>query len=348
MKADEYIELHASSAFSFLAGASAPEDLIECAFSLDMPSIALADRNGLYGVGRFHHATKDNQIKAHIGAEIAVSSFGQRLTPADWLPQQGEDEPARITLLCASQAGYQNLCQLITRFKMRESGKAEGAATLEDLEEFSAGLICLTGGDEGPLAAALARQGQAEAESILDRLAAIYGQSQVYVELQRHQEREEECRNQALLRAASSLRLPVVATNGVRYARPKDREVLDVLTAIRHHTTLDRAGRLLTRNAGRHLRTAQEMTALFRDLPEAIANTRIVSSRLEFTLDNLGYQFPKYPVPDGETMDSFLEKRVEEGIRKRYSVSGKRKLMEKARKQAQSELALERRRGRPR
>ncbi len=340
MKADEYIELHASSAFSFLAGASAPEDLIECAFSLDMPSIALADRNGLYGVGRFHHATKDNQIKAHIGAEIAVSSFGQRLTPADWLPQQGEDEPARITLLCASQAGYQNLCQLITRFKMRESGKAEGAATLEDLEEFSAGLICLTGGDEGPLAAALARQGQAEAESILDRLAAIYGQSQVYVELQRHQEREEECRNQALLRAASSLRLPVVATNGVRYARPKDREVLDVLTAIRHHTTLDRAGRLLTRNAGRHLRTAQEMTALFRDLPEAIANTRIVSSRLEFTLDNLGYQFPKYPVPDGETMDSFLEKRVEEGIRKRYSVSGKRKLMEKARKQAQSELAL--------
>ncbi|MGA3032354.1 MAG: error-prone DNA polymerase [Terracidiphilus sp.] len=339
-RANEYIELHATSAFSFLAGGSLPERLMERAKELEMPAMAIADRNGVYGAARFHTAAQGCGTKAHIGAEIAVSSFGNRLTPPGWLPHQFPDEPARVVLLCASQAGYQNLCQLITRFKMREKTKAEGAATVEDLEEFAGGLICLTGGDEGPLAAALARGGEGEARKIADRLAAIYGRGNLYVELQRHQEREEECRNQAVLRMAASLGLPVVATNGVRYAEETDRELLDVFTSIRNHTTLDKAGRLLTANAARHLRAAREMAELFRDIPEAIANTRIVSERLEFTLANLGYEFPHYPMPEGETMDSFLAKRVEEGVRKRYGSPAKRHLLDKARTQVKRELDL--------
>src|SRR5581483_6505304 len=336
----EYIELHASSAFSFLDGASQPDALIERALKLNMPAMALADRNGLYGVARFHTSAVRNNMKAHIGAEIAVSSFGDRLTPPAWLPHQCPQEPPRIVLLCASQAGYQNLSQLITRFKMRETTKTEGAATLEDLEEFSSGLICLTGGEEGPLATALAHGGECEARKIADRLASIYGHGNLYLELQRHQQREEECRNQSLLSMAASLGLPVIATNGVRYAQEKDRELLDVFICIRHHTTLDRAGRLLTANSARHLRTAREMVQLFQDIPEAIANTRIVSERLEFTLDNLGYEFPHYPVPEGETMDSFLEKRVEEGVRKRYGAQEKHKFLDQARAQVKRELAL--------
>jgi error-prone DNA polymerase len=337
---EQYIELHAASAFSFLGGASQPEELIERAAELDMPALALADRNGIYGAARFHTTSTRVGIKAHIGAEIAVSSFGNRLTPSAWLPHQCPDEPPRIVLLCTSQTGYQNLCQLITRFKMRETTKAEGAATLEDLEEFSPGLICLTGGDEGPLASSLARDGQQEAGKLLDRLAGIYGHHNLYVELQRHQLRDEECRNQALLGLASSRRLPIVAANGVRYANPNDREVLDLFTSIRHGTTLDLAGHLLCANSARYLRAPGEMRALFRDLPDAIANTRIVSERLEFTLNNLGYEFPHYPVPEGETMDSFLEKRVEEGVRKRYGTPAKRHLLDKARAQVRHELAL--------
>jgi len=333
-----YVELHAASAFSFLAAASQPETLIEHAAELGMPAMALADRNGVYGVARFHTAAQKCNVKAHIGAEIAVSSFGKRLTPAAWLPHQYPDEPPRLLLLCASQTGYRNLCQLITRFKMREATKTEGAATLDDLEEFSAGLICLTGGDEGPLATALAQGGQAHA--VVDRLAAIYGHGNLYLELQRHRQRDEEARNQALLSLAASYRLPVIATNGVRYATENDREVLDVLTSIRHHTPLDQAGRLLALNASRTLRPAREMAALFRDIPEAIANTRIVSSRLEFTLNNLGYEFPHYPVPEGETMDSFLMKRVDEGVRKRYGSTEKRPLLDKARAQVDHELKL--------
>jgi error-prone DNA polymerase len=305
-----------------------------------MPALALTDRNGLYGAARFHTAAKGSKIKAHIGAEIAVSSLGYKLQPPEWLPHQHPAEPPRLTLLCTSQTGYQNLCQLITRFKMRESNKTEGAATLEDIEEFATGLICLTGGDEGPLAAALAQEGQDGARKLTDRLSSIFGHGNFFLELQRHQQREEECRNQALLSVASGLHLPVIATNGVRYSTEKDREILDVFTSIRHHTTLDEAGRLLTANAARHLRTAREMAALFRDIPEALANTRIVSDRLQFKLNDLGYEFPHYPVPDNETMDSFLEKRVDEGVRNRYGSPDKRHLFERARAQVRHELAL--------
>lgn len=336
----EYIELHANSAFSFLAAASQPEALIARAAALNMPAIALADRNGVYGAARFHTAAKKHGVRAHIGAEIAVSSLGSRLTPTAWLPHQYPDEPPRLTLLCTSQVGYQNLCQLITRFKMREATKAEGAARLGDLEEFSSGLICMTGGEGGPLAAALVHGGEREAYKMTERLISIYGQSNLYLELQRHQRREEENRNQALLSLASRMRLPVIATNGVRYATEQDREILDLFTAIRHHVALEKAGRLLAVNSARHLRTAQEMARIFHDIPEAIANTRIVSDRLQFTLDNLGYEFPHYPVPDGDTMDSFLAKRVEEGVRRRYGSASKQHLLEKARAQVRHELAL--------
>jgi len=332
--------LHTASAFSFLAGASQPETLIERAAQLEMPAIALGDRNGLYGVARFHTMAKKCGVKAHFGAEIAVSSFGRLQTPSKWLPNQCPVEAPRLLLLCASQTGYRNLCQLITRMKMREATKAEGAATLDDLEEFSAGLICLTGGDEGPLAVALAQEGNDGARKMIERLASIYGRGSVYIELQRNKQRDEECRNQSLLSIASTLRLPVVATNGVRYAADKDREILDVLTTIRNHTSLDKAGRLLGFNSSRFLHPGKEMAALFQDIPEAIANTRIVSDRLDFTLDNLGYEFPHYPVPGSDTMDSFLKKRVGEGVMKRYGSAAKQNLLAKARAQVEHELTL--------
>jgi error-prone DNA polymerase len=126
---ESYVELHAASAFSFLEGASQPEGLIEQAMELEAPAMALLDRNGVYGSARFHTSGRRNGIRAHIGAEIAVSGCGARLAPPAWLPHQYGAEPPRLPLLCESRAGYQNLCQLITHFKMRETTKCEGAAT---------------------------------------------------------------------------------------------------------------------------------------------------------------------------------------------------------------------------
>lgn len=337
---ERYIELHAASAFSFLQAAAQPESLIERAVELEMPAMALLDHNGVYGSARFHTSAKLNDIRAHIGAEISVPSFGPRLTPPAWLPHQHIAEPARLPLLCESREGYQNLCQLITQFKMRESTKASGAATFDDLQQFASGLICMTGGDEGPLAAALARGGEQAGRQAVEQLTRIFGRNNVYIELQRHQEREEEGRNQAAMRIARSLKLPIIATNGVRYASAYDREIQDLFTAIRHHTELDHAGRLLAVNSQHHLRTAREMTALFRDVPEAIENTMSLSSRLKFELNDLGYQFPQYPVPDGETMDSFLRKRVAEGVQRRYGPKNNLALLERARKQVDHELKL--------
>jgi error-prone DNA polymerase len=262
----------------------------------------------------------------------------------------GGENVSRLPLLVSSRTGYQNLSQLLTRMKLRNK-KEEGAVFEHELAQHAQGLICLTGGDEGPLAAALARGGYDEALRTVDRLTHLFGHENVYVELQRHFHRDEEARNRAALDIARALHLPILATNGVCYATPKDRELCDVFTAIRHHRTLMTAGRLLNRNSERHLKTAEEMSALFADLPEAIANTAELSARLKFTLKDLGYEFPRYPVPDGETMNSFLRQRTDEGARWRYGISlsgtpvplsgfHNKDIQQRARRQLERELAL--------
>lgn len=336
----EYIELHARSAFSFLEGASMPEFLMQRAAEMEMPAMALLDRNGVYGAPRFHMEGQRQGVRAHIGAEVAVSDLGERLRPASYLPHKHPIEPVRLPLLAESRIGYQNLCRLITRFKLRESTKAEGAALTSDFEEFGEGLVCLTGGTEGPLAAALANGGYVAAKECAERLVNLFGQKNVYVEIQRHFDREEEHRNRAAIRIARSLNLPLLATGGVNYATQHEREILDLFTCIRHGTTLDTAGRLLTINAERHLRSAREIRQLFYDYPDAIAHTHELSTRLQFELTGLGYEFPAYPISDGQTMDSFLRKRVEEGIRNRYLPKNNPTLYAKAVKQAERELKL--------
>jgi error-prone DNA polymerase len=311
-----YIELHARSAFSFLEGASVPEELASMCAERGMGAMALLDRDGVYGSPRFHLATKKIPIQAHIGAEVSSAS--------GW----------RYPVLVESRTGYQNLCRLLTRMKLRAK-KGAGHALPEEVSESSAGLICLTGGDEGPLAYALAQGGIERATRSVEKLCDQFGRYNVYVELQRHFCREEEARNLAALAIARKLQLPLLATNGVCYAQPPQREILDVFTCIRHHRTLSTAGHLLSRNSERHLKSPAEMTHLFSDLPEAIVNTQVLSSRLKFTLKDLGYQFPRYPVPAGESQMHFLRERTREGMLWRYGKDN-----ERARCQIERELAM--------
>ncbi|HEY6373281.1 MAG TPA: PHP domain-containing protein, partial [Candidatus Sulfotelmatobacter sp.] len=357
-----YVELHARSAFSFLEGASLPEELAAVCSQLKLPAMALLDTDGVYGAPRFHLAAKKMEIKAHMGAEVTCSSLHPVILSGasaarsaalaeskDPYSQQspknvGIPLPARndksfcLPLLVASRAGYQNLCRLITKMKLRAK-KGEGAVCAQELEEHAQGLICLTGGAEGPLAAALQHGGIDEAHRQVDQLVGIFGPKNVYVELQRHFQREEESRNRAAIDIARSLHLPLLATNGVGYATPKARELCDAFTAIRHHRTLSTAGRLLSRNSERFLKSAQEMHRLFADLPEAISNTLELSLRLEFTLNDLGYEFPRYPVPEDETMNSFLRERAWEGFRQRYGRAAP-DMQTRARRQIERELNL--------
>jgi error-prone DNA polymerase len=335
-----YVELHSCSAFSFLEGASLPEDLIAEAARLQMPAIALLDRDGVYGLPRFHMAAKKAGIRAHVGAEISVEGLGTQAGLPSWMPNKFPSRPVRLALLVENRTGYQNLCRLMTRYKLREKEKGTGTATLDEVAQYARGLVCLTGGEEGVLAASLAHGGERKARQDIENLTAIFGERNVFIELQRHFDALEESRNQAAVEIAESLNLLLLATNGVRYAHSSDREVLDVFTCIRNHCQLEAAGRLLERNDERHLRSAAEMIRLFSDLPQAVTNTVELSARLEYSLSDLGYQFPLYPVSSGETMDSFLRKRTEEGLSHRYAAKGNDDLFARAEQQVRRELAL--------
>ncbi len=326
-----YIELHARSAFSFLEGSSLPEELVGVCQHFQMPAMALLDTDGLYGAPRFHLIANKIGIKAHIGAEVTATLNSPRT-------HEGPCGKFRLPLLVSSRTGYQNLCRLITKMKLRAK-KGEGSVTAQELEEHAAGLILLTGGNEGPLAAASSQCGPDQARGRLAHLIGIFGANNVYVELQRHFQREEESRNRIAIDLARSLHLPLLATNGVNYAIPKARELADAFTAIRHHRTLSTAGRLLARNSERHLKSPQEMQQLFADLPEAISNTVELSNQLEFALNDLGYEFPRYPLPAGESMDSFLRDRAWEGFHNRYGRTAP-EMQAKARRQIEKELAL--------
>jgi error-prone DNA polymerase len=356
-----YTELHARSAFSFLEGSSLPEDLAGISARLGMPAMALLDTDGVYGAPRFHLAAKKIGIRAHIGAEVTCDTFNpvilsgasasrsealaeskdlypRRSLRGIEIPRSARNDQVRLPLLVSSRIGYQNLCRLITKMKLRGK-KGEGAVLSEELEEHAQGLICLTGGAEGPLAFALQKGGIEAARRQIEQLTGLFGHNNIYIELQRHFHREEEARNRAAIALARSFHLPILATNGVCYATVKDRELCDAFTAIRHHRTLSTAERLLARNSERHLKSSQEMQQLFADLPEAIANTLELSSRLEFTLNDLGYEFPRYPVPPRETMDSFLRARAGEGFRERYGRAS-HDTQTRARRQIEKELAL--------
>ena len=319
-----YIELHASSAFSFLDGTSSPETLVECAAALDYPALGLLDRDGVYGIPRFHRAAVAAGIKPIIGSELSIRINGCHSGKI------GKSEQVlawKLPVLVETQEGYKNLCRLITHMKLG-TAKGQGALSLEDFEGRTSGLVALVGRQ-------VLRGDRHGVGGLIGRLVGIFGQKNVCLEVQRHLLRDEEHDNQALLAMASAYHVPIVATNGVRFARESDRPLYDVVTCIRHKTTLARAGNRLIRNAERYFKSSAVMEQLFSDVPSAVRATHELSERLNYTMKDLEYGFPDYPVPSGETVESFLCKMTEVGARERY-----RSYDERVQKQIGRELKL--------
>ena len=223
-----FVDFHTRSAFSFLEGASLPEDLVQRCADLGHAAVALMDRDNLCGAPRFYMAAKKIGMKAHLGAEI---------TGAD-----GDSYP----LLAENRTGYQNLCRLITSMKLR-APKGEASASEDELRQYlrRAGVSDRAKGSP--------------VRSRFEKLTRIFGARNVYAELQRHFHRDEEARNQAVIELARSMKLPLLATNGVCHATPEERELFDALTAVRHKTTVMEAGKLLARNSERYLKIAAQM-----------------------------------------------------------------------------------------
>jgi error-prone DNA polymerase len=313
-----FVELHAQSAFTFLEGAEQPETLASQAARLGMPAIALVDRDGVYGAARFHRAAENAGVRALIGSELTLA------------------DGSRLPVLVEDRDGYRNLCRLVTRLKLG-APKGAGRIALEDLEPYAGGLVCLTGGRHGPLAGAVAGGDRAAARAILDRLAGIFGRDNCFVEVQRHLDRAQERDLARLVMLAEAARLPLVAANQPLHAGPGGRAVTDVFTCIREKTDLDHAGRRLTPNGERDLKGGLEMAQRFRDLPEALANSGELALRLAFTLKNLGYRFPEFPLPPDVSALEHLRELARAGARRRY---GEGPLAARARRQIAHELEI--------
>ncbi len=290
-----YVELHARSALSFLRGASRPEELILQAAALELPALALCDRDGLYGAARLHTAGKEHSVRAIVGAELTL------------------EDGCILPVLAATREGYRNLSLLITTAKLRGT-KTACAVRWDELPDSAPGLIALTGEADGILKPTDATGSDAR----LTRLIQAFGKDNVLVEIQRHLLRGEERRNQFVSAAAERRGLPLVATNGAIYHTHQRRGVQDVFTCIRHHTTLAQAGRLLSANGERFLKSPAQMQKLFADRPACLENTVRAAERIAFSLENLGYEFPRYPVPTDEGMDAHLRRMTFEGARRRY------------------------------
>jgi error-prone DNA polymerase len=286
-----YAELHCCSNFSFLQGGSHPEELIGRATELGLATVALTDRDGLYGAVRFAGYARKCGVEAIIGSELTF------------------EDGARIVLLIENEIGYANLCELISRAQMRGS-KGDSRLQLDDFTHRSEGLIALGG---GPYAR-------------LDRTRAcaykgIFG-DRFYVELQQHLTPEETRRNIRFVRLARECGVAYVATNAVIYARKDDALVADVLACVRDGTTLHeaRAANKLRPNAEYHLKSPAAMRRLFADYPEAIDASIAIAKRCRFRLERLTGQFPLFPVPEGSSPQRHLRERVYEGAAKRYAM----------------------------
>src|SRR5437764_11766867 len=249
----EFVELHARSAFSFLRASSLPEDLAHAAAAAGHSVFGLADVGGLYGIPRFHAVARRQGVRPLVGAEIDVEGAG------------------RIALLCEDRPGYKNLCRLLT-LGHAKGGKDACSVAPAQLADFRQGLVALSAGKPQHLVV----------------LAAHLGTDRLFAEIRRDLDPRSERENRRCIDAARARGLRIVAGSGVRHAAPQGKPLFDALTRIRLKTTLDEAGRRLSRNAERHVRSPPDVARLVRDLPEAVRRTREIAERCAYTLDDPG------------------------------------------------------------
>ncbi len=303
--AAEYVELRCRSAFSFLDGASSPEDLIAAAAAGGAEALALGDADGVYGAPRFFAAARAAGVRPIVGADVTLAGAPPLL------------------LLCESRGGYQNLCRLLTAARAGLGKHDPPRATLELLAAHAGGLIALAG---------------AAPRADLPAIVAALGRGNVFLEIQRHANADGGWNERAAVAQAAAAGAGVVATNDVRYATPRQRIVHDALTCARAKLTVDDIGRRLAPNGERWLKPPRAMAALFRDRPAAVRATLDIAARCGFSLADLGYTFPRYPVPDGGSEQSYLEALAWRGVDDRYDAGDP--ILPKVRRQLTHELTI--------
>lgn len=310
-----YVELHAHSNHSLLDGVPSPEALVMRAAELGLPALALTDHDALYGAVRFVQAAQEAGIKPLLGAEMTL------------------EDGSHLTLLVESGEGYANLCRLITLAR-RDQPKGIARLNKTHLASHAAGLIALSGCPQGEIPSRLAMGATAEALQVSQGYARLFGPARFFIELQRHHRQGDIRLIGQLISLADYAGLPVVATSNAHYLSPEQRQAHDVLTCLRHRSTLEEASRdnLLRTNAEYLLRAPAEMAALFPNRPDALSNTLRIAERCAdgARLLPAGPQaLPRFPVPGGQPAQVYLQALCLSALPDYYPVAPPHKLLEK-------------------
>ncbi|MGH3735557.1 MAG: error-prone DNA polymerase [Micromonosporaceae bacterium] len=308
----EYAELHCHSNFSFLDGASHPEELVLEAGRLGLNALALTDHDGLYGVVRFAGQAAESGLTTVFGAELSLGLGG---------PQNGVPDPEgrHLLVLARHQEGYARLSRAISEAQLAGKEKGRPVYQLERLAELGAGhWKILTGCRKGAVPAALATGGPDAAARELDRLVALFGAEHVLVELTHHDLPYDDERNAALAALATRFGLATVATNNVHYAAPDRYRLATALAAVRARRSLDDADGWLPPAATAHLRSGDEMAARFADYPDAVARTVEVAKECGFTLELHVPKLPDLASPEGRTEMDKLRELAYQGAAEKY------------------------------
>src|SRR6266566_4346412 len=297
-----YAELHCHSAYSFLDGASPPDEILAAAHSLGYPALALTDRNGIYGSLAFAHAAQPLGIQAITGVEVTLS------------------DGCHLILLAETAKGYTNLCRLLTEAHLGAE-RLDPRLPLAQIEERHEGLIMLSGSRrDGLLSRTLQTEGLRAASKLAERCRGAFGPDRFFVEIQRNRVRGDLGQTRALIDLAGSVQLAVVATGNVYYHKRELHRLHDVMVAIRHRTTLDGSHRVRNPNSEFYLRPLDEVVALFRDCPDAVATTLAIAERCK-TFDltrDLGYIFPDFRGADRAPAPQALAELCNARLQERY------------------------------
>lgn len=311
-----YAELHAHSSYSFLDGASSPEELVEEAERLGLHALALTDHDGFYGIVRFAEAAEARTVKTVFGAELSLGLPG---------PQNGEADPtgSHLLVLARREEGYHRLAAAITHAQLSGAEKGRPVYDLEDLAERAGGprdpqWAVLTGCRKGAVRQALAFEGPAGAARELDTLVELFGPEAVHVELMDQGDPLDSRRNDVLAALAAERGLPILATNNVHYAAPQKQVLAAAVAAVRANRGLDELDGWLPAHAGAHLRSGAEMAARFARYPGAVARTVALADEIAFPLRRAKPALPKQKVPEGHTPMSWLRHLVWEAVPRKY------------------------------
>jgi error-prone DNA polymerase len=313
-----YIELHTHSNFSLLDGADHPETLVARAAALEMPALALTDHDNVYGAVRFWQAAREAGIRPILGAELTV---GQPAAsgPEDDKNSAAEDDPAthHLTLLVESEAGWHNLCYLISAAQ-RNQPKGQAVLPQAELLGCTGGLIALSGCRQGEIARLLRQGRRRRAIRAATYYRDLFGPDNFWIELQHHYRPGDDYLVSQLASLAGYLGLGCVATNNVHYALSQQSRLQDVLVCIRQQTTLDAAAHLLRGNAEFYLKTADQMATLFPDRPQALANSGHIADHCRFELAYGLQDLPHFPTPGGLSDLAYLRRLCQKALYERY------------------------------